>query len=240
LVFNRPIGLFLSVEVFIWSFMLTLYYNPMSPNARRVWLALLEKKLPFEPVVINLDGDQLQPAFLEVNPFHHIPVLVDDGFRIVESLAILDYLEAKYPLPALLPSEPQALATVRMTQMVISNELFPIVISLIYESEDSPQFEQAKQKIEPMLSFLTELLGDRPYFGSQQLTLADIVAGTVVPLLPRLGVTLDRHPALAAWCQRLMAREVWQKTQISSENLEAFKHRVRVLVKLRRRELTRR
>ncbi len=98
--------------------MLTFYYNPLWPNARRVWLTLLEKGIQFEPILLNLNGDQLQPEYQEINPFHHIPVIVDDGFRVVESLAILDYLEAKYPTPAMLPTEAKALATVRMVQMV--------------------------------------------------------------------------------------------------------------------------
>lgn len=219
--------------------MLTFYYNPLSPNARRVWLTLLEKQIPFEPVVLKLDGDQLQPEFLEINPFHHIPVLVDNGFRLVESLAILDYLETKYPQPALLPTQAQDLATVRMVQLLTANELFPQMVSLIYESEDSQQFAQAKQQVDKVLNFLTELLSDRPYFGSQQLTLADIVAGTAIPLLPQLGVPLEIYPQLNAWCSRLMEREAWRKTQLSPEDFEAFKRRVRVLVKLRRRALSR-
>jgi len=85
--------------------MLKLYHSPTSPNSRRVWIALLEKELPFELVSLNLNGDQFQPEFLELNPFHHVPVLVDDGKSVVESLAILDYLEAKYPTPALMPTD---------------------------------------------------------------------------------------------------------------------------------------
>jgi glutathione S-transferase len=219
--------------------MLKFYYNPLSPNARRVWLTLLEKGLIFEPIVLNLDGDQLQPEFLEINPFHHIPVLVDDEFRLVESLAILDYLETKYPTPKLLPTEAKDLAIVRMVQLVIANELFPQMISLIYEHEDSPAFEKAKQQVDKVLQFLTEQLGDRPYFGSQQLTLADIVAGTAIPLLPMLRIPLKKYPSLQNWCKRLMERDAWHKTQLSSEDFEAFKRRVKVLVKLRRRALVR-
>ncbi|BAZ28835.1 glutathione S-transferase [Cylindrospermum sp. NIES-4074] len=219
--------------------MLKFYYNPLSPNARRVWITLLEKEIPFEPIILNLDGDQLQPEFLEINPFHHIPVVVDDGFRLVESLAILDYLESKYPNPALLPKESQSLATVRMVQMLTANELFPQIISLIYESEDSPQFTQAQQHIDKILKFFTELLGNSPYFGSTQLTLGDIVAGIAVLSLPNLGVNLRDYPQLNEWTERLMQRPVWQKTKLSDEDFEAFKRRVRVLVKLRRRDLSR-
>lgn len=103
--------------------MLKLYHTAISANSRRVWIALLEKEIPFELVSLKLDGDQFQPEFLAINPFHHIPVLVDDDFRLIESLAILDYLEAKYPTPAMLPTDAQDLATVRMVEMVTNNEL---------------------------------------------------------------------------------------------------------------------
>ncbi|MEH2071636.1 MAG: glutathione S-transferase family protein [Nostoc sp.] len=216
--------------------MLKFYYNPLSPNARRVWLTLLEKRIPFESVLIKLDGDQLQGEFATINPFHHIPVVVDDGFRVVESLAIMDYLEAKYPTPAMLPSEPQALATVRMVQLVTSNELFPQIISLIYESEDSPQAAQAKQHIDKVLQFFTQVLGDCSFFGSKQLTLADIVAGIGIFSLPNLGVNLSDYPRLEEWSERLMQRPAWQKTKLSSEEFEVFKERVRALVMLRRKK----
>ncbi|MEH2411265.1 glutathione S-transferase family protein [Nostoc sp.] len=214
--------------------MLKFYYNPLSPNARRVWLTLLEKEIPFESVLVNLDGDQLQPEFLTINPFHHIPVVVDQGFRVVESLAIMDYLESKYPTLVMLPSEPQALAKVRIVQLVTANELFPQVISLIYEREDSPQAAQAKQHIDKVLKFFTQVLGDRSFFGSHQLTLADIVAGIGVLSLPNLGVNLRDYPRLNEWSERLMQRPAWQKTKMSSEEFEAFKGRVRALVRLRR------
>ncbi len=72
--------------------MLKLYYTPISLNSRRVWVALLEKQIAFEPLALNLDGDQFKPDFLAINPFHRIPVLVDEDLTLVESLAILDYL----------------------------------------------------------------------------------------------------------------------------------------------------
>jgi glutathione S-transferase len=220
--------------------MLKFFYNPLSPNVRRVWLTLLEKGITFETVLVKLDGDQLQPEFLEINPFHHIPVVVDDGFRIIESLAILDYLEAKYPIPTLLPTAPEELARVRIVQMVTANELFPLVIRLVYESEDSIQFAQAKQEIDKILQFFTELLGNSSYFGSEQLTLGDIVAGAAVPLLPKLGINLSNYyPKIDKWCERLMQRPAWRKTELSAEDFEQFKRRVQVLVRLRRRELSR-
>ena len=103
--------------------MLKLYYNPLSTNARRVWIALLEKEIEFELVSLKLNGDQFQPDFLAISPFHHVPVLADGDFHVIETLAILDYLEAKYPAIALLPQNARDLAIVRTVQMVTVDEL---------------------------------------------------------------------------------------------------------------------
>lgn len=215
--------------------MLKFYYAPLSPNARRVWITLLEKGIPFASHIIKLDGDQLQTDFLEINPFHHIPVVVDDGFKVIESLAILDYLDSKYPQPALLPEDSQKLAQVRMVQMVTANELFPKVVAIICEKADSPRFVQAAQHINKVLKFFVDILADHTFFGGEQLTLADIVAGTVIPTLPNLGVPLDDYPQLQNWSERLLQRPAWQKTQLSAADLDEFKRRVQMLVRLHNR-----
>lgn len=216
--------------------MLKFYHNPLSPNSRRVWVALLEKEISFEEVQLNLDGDQFKPEFLAINPFHHIPVLEDDGFKIVESLAILDYLEAKYPTPSLLPTDAKALASVRMVEMLIVNELVPAITPLLrqmmgFGSVDSQKLEQLKQQADTVLKFLENLLGNSPFFGeSDRITLAEIVAGTNVPMLPSLGVSLDNYPKLSAWCDRLMQRPAWVKTQPDPKAMEAMKSRLKALI----------
>jgi len=184
--------------------MLTLYHQPFSPNSRRVWITLLEKELEFELVEIRLDGEQFKPEFLTINPFHHIPVLVDDGLNVVESLAILDYLEAKYPTPAMLPKDTKDLAIARMVQLVTVNELLPPTTTFLPQVLGLPEappekIDQAKQKISIVLKFLESLLDNRPYFGSENLTLAEVVAGTVVIWLPRVGIPLNDYPKLSAW-----------------------------------------
>ncbi|MBW4633396.1 MAG: glutathione S-transferase family protein [Iphinoe sp. HA4291-MV1] len=211
--------------------MLKLYHELISPNSRRVWITLLEKELEFELVEVKLGSEQFQPEFLALNPFHHIPVLVDDGFNIVESLAILDYLEAKYPKPAMLPTDTKDLAIVRMVQLVTVNELLPAISPLLLVTlglrEGNPEkIDQAKQKVSTVLKFFENLLDERPYFGSQNLTLAEVVAGTVVPWLPREGVSLSDYPKLSAWCDRLMVRPAWQTTKATPEIMEAFKSRI--------------
>ncbi|MBW4637841.1 MAG: glutathione S-transferase family protein [Gloeocapsa sp. UFS-A4-WI-NPMV-4B04] len=205
--------------------MLKLYHEPISFNSRRVWIALLEKKLDFELIELKLDGDQFQPDFVALNPFHLIPVLVDDSFRVIESLAILDYLEAKYPTPAMLPTDPQNLAIVRMVEMVITNEFAPAISPLFMQmlgvASDESTLEEARQRLATGLSFLENLLGDYSYYGGEQLSLADIFAGTVVSVLHYFDVSLDNYPLLSAWCERLEQRPAWVETAPSARDVAA-------------------
>jgi len=219
--------------------MLKLYYARQSLFARPVWLALLEKQLPFELVSVDIPNhQQFEPEFLSLNPFGHIPVLVDDGFRVIESLAILDYLEAKYPNPSLLPAEPTALATVRMVQLVTVNELIPAIAKLLIYPADSPDQTYARLQAITALNFLEQELGDRPYFADHRLSLAEIVAGALVYRLPDLNISLSDYPGLQQWSARLLARPAWQAIQLSPEEWQRFKRSLRVMPKLwqRRRQ----
>ena len=213
--------------------MLEFYYHPQSPLARRVWIALLEKEIPFTPMIVNLeDGEQFKPDFLKINPFHHIPVIIDDGLRVLESLAILDYLECKYPNYPLLPDDASQLAKVRMAQMVSNNELSSLVIPLIAETESS-SLAKVKRKIKRILEFLAELLGDSAYFGGDRLSLGDIVAGNAIVLIYKLGFDIGQIEKIEQWCDRLMQREAWQQTQPNDEQIAIFKQTVKKLVDLK-------
>jgi glutathione S-transferase len=213
--------------------MLQFYYNRLSPLARRVWIALLEKEIPFTPITVNLkEGEQFKRDFLAINPFHHVPVIIDDGLRVLESLAILDYLECKYPQNPLLPKDTSQLAKVRMAQMVANSELAALVIPLINETEDSPQLKKAKRKITRILNFLAELLADDAYFGGDSVSLGDIVAGNAVILVGKLGYDLNQIEQIKRWRDRLMEREVWQQTQPNDEQVAIFKQTVQKLIQL--------
>ena len=210
--------------------MLEFYYHPLSPLSRRVWIALLEKEIPFTSKIINLkNGEQFEPDFLAISPFHHVPVIIDDGLRVLKSLAILDYLESKYPVNPLLPVDSASLAKVRMAQMVANNELSSLVIPLISE-KNSPQLGKAKRKIKRILKFLAELLGNDDYFGGNKVSLGDIVAGNTILLVGKLGFDLSRFAKIEQWCDRLMQREAWQQTQPNDEQVAVFKQTVQKLI----------
>lgn len=205
--------------------MLKFYYNPVSGSALRVWIALLEKEIPFEPMIVNLDGDQFDEGFTSINPLQRIPVIIDNGVRVVESLAILDYLEAKYPAKSLMPSGAEDIAKVRMVEMIAINELQPALLlltrPLVGLDVDDRKLEAAKERIVSVLMFFEDLFSDNSYFVGAEITLADIVAGTLVTSLPTMGFSLDDYPRLTAWLERLASRQSWRQTTPPPEAVAA-------------------
>ncbi len=208
--------------------MLKFYYSRLSINARRVWVNLLEKNIDYESIILRLDGDQFQPDFLKLNPFHHIPVLVDGDFKIFESLAILDYLEAKYPHPSFMPNNARDIAKVRMIELVTVNELPPASIVLMKQMLDvaveEQKIEQARQTMAIALQYFEDNLEEnRLYFLGEQLSYADIVAGTAVAAIPNLGISLEPYPKVTKWVENLNQRPSWQKTRPSPEEIDRSK-----------------
>jgi glutathione S-transferase len=208
--------------------MLKFYYSRLSINARRVWVTLLEKKLEFEPILLKLNGDQFQPSFLELNPFHHIPVLVDQDLKIFESLAILDYLEAKFPNPSFMPVDAEDIAKMRMIELVTVNELPPISIVLMKQMLDVAVEEQkviqARECMATVLQYFEDSLkADQAYFIAEKLTYADIVAGTAVAAIPSLGISFEPYPKVTQWLENLNQRSSWQQTAVSAAEIEKSK-----------------
>ncbi|MEM1292966.1 MAG: glutathione S-transferase family protein [Cyanobacteria bacterium P01_H01_bin.162] len=212
--------------------MLKFYYNPVSVNARRVWITLLEKQIPFEPILIRLDDDQFSDEFAAINPLQRVPAIADGALQVVESLAILAYLEAKYPTPSLMPSEPEMVARVRMVETITVVELQPETLPLtrpLVGLEVEPQkLAAAEARVTVILQFLEQLLAPGPYFAGKDLTLADIVAGTLVPSLP-----LGNYPRLSAWANRLTQRESWQKTAYTPDDIAAALPNIRKILERR-------
>jgi len=105
-----------------------LYTYWRSSAAWRVRIALNLKNLSYQSAPVHLArGEQRSDAFRAVNPNAVVPALaLDDGTVLTQSLAIIEYLEETYPLPALLPSEPRQRAKVRAAAQLIACDIHPI------------------------------------------------------------------------------------------------------------------
>ena len=106
-----------------------LYNYFRSSASYRVRIALNLKGLSYEYIPIHLrrgGGEQFQPSYKAVNPQALIPTLEDDGTVLTQSLAILEYLDERYPTPPLLPTAPADRALVRGMALVVACEMHPL------------------------------------------------------------------------------------------------------------------
>jgi glutathione S-transferase len=177
---------------------LVLYDAPRCPYAARARIVLAEKGVEVDVVEIDLSD---RPAWLyEKNPAGRVPVLEEDDRPLAESAVIMEFLEERYPEPALLPSDPADRAAVRLI-VFRANELTDPYYALRREEEG------AAERLDAALGRFDALLGGQPCLSGTEYGLADIA---LVPWFLRardmLGVSLDGFPALVDWLARLEQR----------------------------------
>ncbi len=108
--------------------MLKLYNFHASSTSYRTRIVLNCKRIPYEYVPVRLDrGEHLEAAYGGINPMRGVPTLVtDDGARLYQSSAIIEYLEEVWPEPAMLPKDPIARAQVRALAAIVGSDMHPV------------------------------------------------------------------------------------------------------------------
>jgi glutathione S-transferase len=205
---------------------LTFYYGSGSPYAWRVWLALEHKAIAYELKTMSFSaGDLSKPEFAALNPRHKVPTIVDDGFVLYESAAILEYLEERYSTgKTLFPGSaaPRAVIRrlVREADQYLTHSMEGLLDQVLFKKQD--QWDLTKMA-EGRADFLKELdLFERylrgDWFGDG-LSAADF---TIYPMLalclrmekkkPDLGLSGSMPPKIAAWMKRIQALPYHDKT----------------------------
>ena len=196
--------------------MVRLFTHPFSIVPWRIRIALHEKGVEYQPVNTDLFSKKPSPEFLELNPFAQIPVLDDDGFVIAESIAILEYLEEKYPEPALLPVDLQSRATARKL-MCWGTDYWPIawkkwMAPRLPERLRDPWTDETvaegRREICLHLDVLERQLSGRDWLVSAY-SLADVCYAPFVLILERveLGSEIANRRCVDQWVGRLKNRK---------------------------------
>ncbi|HXF75324.1 MAG TPA: maleylacetoacetate isomerase [Methylomirabilota bacterium] len=188
-----------------------LYTFFRSSASYRVRIALNLKGLDYQQVPIHLrrgGGEQFSAAYRAINPQELVPALEDDGKIFTQSLAIIEYLEEKYPKPALLPSDPAGRAIVRGMALSIACEVHPIqnLRVLNYLKANCHQTDEqvsrwARHWIDLGLSALEQSIvrhGEGKFCYGEAPTLADVCLVPQLGNARRFGCDLSRYPTLLA------------------------------------------
>ena len=207
---------------------ITFYFGSGSPYAWKVWLALEHKKLPYEARRMQFDNGDLKTAeFTAVNPRQKVPALVDGGFAMYESAAILEYLEDRYPDSgeSLWPKDVKVRAVARRRAAEVAAYVDPInekILDAIFVAADKvpdvAAVEAGKKSLIEELARIEAWL-DNDYLAGDKLSGADF---TLYPYLAFLGRVDTRKPGydlkalvptkLAAWMKRIEALPYFEKT----------------------------
>jgi glutathione S-transferase len=214
--------------------MITLYSGPLSLFSRKVEIALREKGLAFERIMVPFNQttgyDPRHPEVVAINPKRQVPVLNDDGLVLYDSTVILEYLEDAYPEPPLLPLCPGARARCRLNELYADEIMMQALRPLMHRTSP-PSTDQtrrlsqeadaliAERALENHYAVLEDRLAGREYFGDA-VSIADIALFMSVLFSLRLGgPSLAPFDGLSRWFERLKLRPAF--TQAAVEIAEA-------------------
>jgi glutathione S-transferase len=208
------------------------YGSAGSTCTERVLFALGEKGQEAELAFVNLaTGDHKKPEHLARHPFGVIPVLDDDGFRLYESRAIIQYLDGRLPSPPLTPADPQARA--RMAQWMSVEQSYltgggVIRKNLVYGhflglTPDPAAVERAKESFGAALDVIEKALDGHEWLaGSFSLAEVSFMPELEsVAALPQVADVITRRPNVHGWFQRIRSRPGWQRVLAAKREMEA-------------------
>ena len=196
-----------------------LYSYFRSSAAYRARIALNLKGLSYETAAVHLsrDGGQHRRAeYRAINPQMRVPALaLASGEVLLQSLAIIEYLDEIAPEPPLLPAEPAARAQVRALAQIIACDIHPLnnVAVLNYLRREFKQDETAVNAwyahwVTAGFEAIEVLIRPGPYAFGGRVSLADVCLVPQVYNARRFNVPLDRYPKIVtvdAACQKLPA-----------------------------------
>ena len=176
---------------------LILHHADICPYCVRTRLVLDGKSVEYESVQVDL-GDK--PDYLrDLNPRNRVPVLITDGVALSESEALDEYLDERFPDPPMMPPDAEGRARVRALM-----RRFEDLSDAYYDArKDVPGGIEA---FLDELDWVDDLLAQQEYLAGDQYTLAEPGYWPWIVRAGRVGVELDRYPAILAWCERLETR----------------------------------
>ena len=175
-------------------------------------IALAEKKIPWEPILVNLRAkEQKRSEFLSLNPNGTVPVIRDGDTLLYDSTIINEYLEEQYPQASLTFPDPPRRGKVRQWEDFGDNSFMRPAENIFIRDKGWRTFEEEairgfRQKIQESLAYVEKALEGKEYLMGR-FTYADIAFAPRIILLDQLGISLPQEFVnIPAWIDRLKKR----------------------------------
>jgi len=209
-----------------------LFWGSGSPFAWRVMLTLEIKKLAYESKLLEFSkSEHKTPAYLQLNPRGKVPTLKDGDFVVYESIAMMAYLDRKYPEPPLFGKTPEEAGliwcVISECESYLVGEGNKVVRPMFFGKglERVDEILQAAQAIRQELQSIDARLARSSWLVGEKISAADITVFPLVQLLLRaaskeaaqpfnLGLLplSETYPSIARWVQRIEALPNYQRT----------------------------
>jgi glutathione S-transferase len=202
-----------------------LYVSGRTPSPRRVSIYLAEKGLAVERVDIDINRlDQKTDAFLALNPWQRVPVLIlDDGTALAESMAICRYFEALHPDPPLFGKTARSQAMIEMWNRRLEHTLLAAIAAVFRHTHPAmaamevPQVpawgEANRGKVDETLALIDRDLAEREFIAGDRYTVADITGLVALDFMKPVKIAVpDGLDNVRRWHATLKARasgSVW-------------------------------
>jgi len=199
-----------------------IYEAIRSSASFRVRIALNLKDLPYQSEVLDLRaGDHLRDSYARINPQRAVPALVDGERTLVQSMAIVEYLEETHPEPPLLPRSPAERARVRAIAQLVACEMHPLnnLRVLGYLERELRLSEQARDAwyahwVREGFRSLEPMLADRQtgrFCHADAPTVADVFLVPQVVNAQRFKVDLADFPRAVGVFERCMKLPAFER-----------------------------
>jgi RNA polymerase-associated protein len=195
---------------------LACYSDPADHYSHRVRLVLAEKGVSAQ--IIDVDVGRVPPKLIEVNPYGSVPTLVDRDLALYESTVVMEYLDERYPHPALMPVYPVARGNSRLLMHRIQRDWCVLVDAILDpRSKDSARI-QARKELRESLTGVSPLFAEMACFMSEEQSLVDCCLLPILWRLPVMGIELPRQAKpLLDYMERQFAREAFQASLSAAE-----------------------
>ncbi|XP_055847695.1 glutathione S-transferase D1-like isoform X2 [Episyrphus balteatus] len=201
------------------------YYMPGSSPCRAALMTAKAVGVELNLKGLNLmAGEHLKPEYLKINPQHTIPTLVDNGFTLWESRAIMVYLVEKYgKCDSLLPKCTKKRAVVHQRLYFDMGTLYQRFADYYFPQifAKAPADPMKFQKMEDAFSFFNTFLEGQKYAVGDSFTLADIALVATVSTYEAAKFDINKYPNVARWYKH--CKTVTPGIEINESGIEHFK-----------------